>query len=116
VFDRQFQLAVKYYRPVSVHNVRAHGEMLKYFKKAAKQEAKLPHIIMHSYGGSKEITQALLKLESLPIYFSLSLKRTEELCQIIPIERLLLETDSPYQLDRQLVQNAGEFHNEKFEC
>lgn len=51
--------------------------MLKYFKKVAKLGSKLPHVIMHSYGGSKEITQALLKLDTLPIYFSLSLKRNE---------------------------------------
>jgi Tat protein secretion system quality control protein TatD with DNase activity len=29
-------IAVKYNRPVSVHCVRAHGEMLKYFKKLNK--------------------------------------------------------------------------------
>jgi Tat protein secretion system quality control protein TatD with DNase activity len=88
--------------------------MLKYFKKVSKAHAVLPNVVMHSYGGSKEITQSLLKINNLPIYFSLSLKRSEELCKTIPIERLLLETDSPYQLDKQVVAESGIFPNCKF--
>jgi Tat protein secretion system quality control protein TatD with DNase activity len=52
---------------------------------------------MHSYGGSKEITTALLKLSTLNIYFSLCLNRSEDLCSVIPLNRLILETDAPHQ-------------------
>jgi len=67
------------------------------------QKASGTPIIMHSYGGSVEITKALLKL-NLNIYFSLSLKRSVELCSVIPLERLLLETDAPYQINLPLLQ------------
>lgn len=53
VFQDQFALAVKYKKPVSIHNVRAHGDMLKFFKKVSKTIESGPSIIMHSYGGSK---------------------------------------------------------------
>lgn len=52
---------------------------------------------MHSYGGSKEITESLNKSYN-NFYYSLSmssLKRVEIL-DYIPLEKLLLETDSPY--------------------
>lgn len=59
---------------------------------------------MHSYGGSKEITQSLLKLNNLNIFFSLCLKRTADLCEVIPIEKIILETDAPYQNNLSLLK------------
>jgi Tat protein secretion system quality control protein TatD with DNase activity len=72
--------------------VRAYGDILKQFKHYHKHieviktkgsdpaEKKWVYkdtpIVMHSYGGSKEITRSLLKLNSLNLYFSLSLKRS----------------------------------------
>lgn len=41
------------------------------------------------------------------MYFSLALKRNEELCEVIPVERLLLETDGPYQLNKEQVEKNG---------
>jgi Tat protein secretion system quality control protein TatD with DNase activity len=86
-------MALRLNRTVTVHCVRAYGDILKHFKQynkmiesqvknEAKEEGvgykyKGTPIIMHSYGGSKEITKSLLKLTNLNVYFSLSLKRSE---------------------------------------
>ena len=77
IFNQQVLLACSYQRTMSVHCVRAHGDMLKYFKKLViPKESGVPNIVMHSYGGSKEITLSLLKLSpTLNIYFSLCQKR-----------------------------------------
>jgi Tat protein secretion system quality control protein TatD with DNase activity len=64
---------------------------------------------MHSYGGSKEITASLLKLNTLNIYFSLCLNRTQDLCTVIPLQKLLLETDAPHQNNVYLLKEEGLF-------
>jgi Tat protein secretion system quality control protein TatD with DNase activity len=43
------------------------------------------------------------------IYFSLCLKRSEELCPVIPIEKLILETDAPYQNNVKLLREQNIF-------
>lgn len=91
-------MALKLNRVVTVHCVRAFGDLLKHFKHYNKEiEAKTKKeiaegwkyestpIIMHSYGGSKDVTKSLLKLTNLNIFFSLSLKRSEDICTVIPI-------------------------------
>lgn len=67
---------------------------------------------MHSYGGSREITAALLKLTKLNIYFSLCLKRSEELCTVIPLNKVILETDAPYQNNMSLLKDQGLYDGE----
>lgn len=95
-------------RPITIHCVRAHGEMLKILKKINKSfKGGESSLIMHSYGGSIEITKSLLKLSNLSIYFSLSLRRSTGLCQVIPDDRLLCETDSPCQNNIQLMKEEG---------
>ena len=83
---------------MSIHCVRAQGEMLKIFKKLKVKDSQTP-IIMHSYNGSKEFTTSYNKLNA-SIYFSLSLSvfNKPDILEYIPMDKLLLETDSPYQL------------------
>lgn len=91
-------LGAKYERTVSVHCVRAQGEMLKLLRRFLKENAGFKEsIIMHSYGGSKEITESLNKSYA-NFYYSLSMSSLKrmEILDYIPAEKLLLETDSPY--------------------
>ena len=60
-------------------------------------------IVMHAYNGSKETTKALLKLKQLNIYFSLGLRAAHELASVIPLDRLVLETDAPSLCNYQLL-------------
>ena len=66
---------------------------------------------MHSYIGSKEIAQSLLKLNE-NFYFSLSLgilnvyiyyNQKLEMLDYIPIDNLILETDSPHQFNKSII-------------
>ena len=52
---------------------------------------------MHSYGGPKDFTKSYLKLNA-NIFFSLSLgwMNRNDIAENIPIENLIIETDSPY--------------------
>jgi TatD DNase family protein len=85
-FKKQLEMAANLDKPATIHCVRAHGEMLKLLKdlNKAKLQTK-PHLIMHSYGGSPDITRSMLKLTNLNIYFSLCLRRSAELAEVIPI-------------------------------
>lgn len=100
IFQRQFELGMKHNRAISVHCVRASGEMLKIMKKCLKnseQAAFDASIIMHSYGCPKEITQSLDKLYP-NVYYSFSLSVANRLENIANVkrDRLLFETDAPY--------------------
>ena len=44
---------------------------------------------MHSYGGSEDITKSMIKLNNLNIFFSLCLRRSAELSNLLPINRII---------------------------
>ena len=93
VFETQLDMALskliikpEYDRICSVHCVRAHGEMLKIIKRKAKEmKAKVEQadaggrrrIIMHSFGGSKEIAQSLTKIDNIDVFLSYSNVRSD---------------------------------------
>lgn len=59
---------------------------------------------MHSYGGSEDITKSMIKLNNLNIFFSLCLRRSAELCNVIPIDKIIFQTDSPCQNNIELLK------------
>lgn len=68
-------------------------------------EAKKMNIILHSYAGKEEMTKRILGLNA-NFYFSFSLMaaKKDENFKNIPLDNLLIETDSPYQMNEDLVQ------------
>ena len=95
IFRKQLQLAQKRSLPVSVHCLRAWDWLLKIFKEETLPEK----ILIHAFGGSKELINPLL---DKGCYFSfggsLFRKEKEKLRQAftaVPLERLMLETDAP---------------------
>jgi TatD DNase family protein len=68
----------------------------------ARALKKLPSVVFHSYSGTLREGQSLLK-RGIEAYFSfgapivLNHKTAMEACARLPPERLLLETDAPYQ-------------------
>jgi TatD DNase family protein len=68
----------------------------------ARTLKKLPAVVLHSYSGTLREGLALLK-RGVEAYFSfgtplhLNHKTAMEACALLPPERLLLETDAPYQ-------------------
>jgi len=96
IFIRQMDLARQLHLPVCVHDREAHGDTLAILKKEGKG---IPGVL-HCFSGSLEVAQEALKLGWLigvdgPLTFK-NAARLPEIVQKIPLERILIETDSPY--------------------
>ncbi|KAJ3706909.1 hypothetical protein LUZ61_010614 [Rhynchospora tenuis] len=96
VFQRQLELAKELQRPVSVHCVRAFGDLLEILKRMGPFPS---GVILHSYIGSAEMVPELSELGS---YFSFSgyltsLKeqKAKKMLKSVPKDRILIETDAP---------------------
>ena len=92
----QTRLAVRLGRPVIYHIRDAHGDMVDFFR----AEKELPAGIIHCFSGSPEIAREYVKM-GFYISFAgpLTFKKAPHLQQAareVPLERLLVETDSPY--------------------
>ena len=96
-FEAQLEMADEVGLPVALHVRDAYGDALKVLN---ENKSKLNGVLLHCYSGSKELVREFNKLD---VYFSLggvvtfkNAKEKPEVIKAIPIERLLLETDSPY--------------------
>lgn len=94
VFDEQLKLSKELDVPVVVHDREAHGdvmEKLRYYK---------PKGLLHCFSGSVEMLKEVLKLGmSISLGGTVTYKNARvpvEVAQFVPLDRLLLETDSPY--------------------
>ena len=95
VFRAQLALAQELSLPVIVHDRDAHADSLTIVKEFPQVRG-----VFHCYSGSVEIAQELLKLGWYlgfdgPLTYK-NAKKTVEVARIVPLERVLLETDSPY--------------------
>ncbi|XP_020243444.1 uncharacterized protein LOC109821691 [Asparagus officinalis] len=96
VFRKQLELGMELERPVSIHCVRAFGDLLEVLKDTGPFPA---GVILHSYLGSAEMVSPL---SNLGAYFSFSgyltsMKSTKakKMLKAVPMDRILLETDAP---------------------
>jgi len=101
VFTDQLHLARELDRPVTIHCLKAWGELFEVFKKTPPP----PRFLMHSFGGSIEIARRLIPLGA---YFSFSgyflqprKSAVLEVFRQFPQDRILLETDAPDMLPPQ---------------
>lgn len=96
-FARQIELAKELDLPILIHDRDAHGDTLSILK--AHQGGNLRGIL-HCFSGSLETAKELMKLGFYisfagPVVFPKSLK-LKGVAKEIPMDRLLIETDSPY--------------------
>lgn len=96
IFIRQLALARDLNLPVCIHDREAHGDLLKILQ----TEGKGNRGVVHCFSGSLEIARELLKLGWYlgvdgPVTYK-NAKKGLEVVREIPLDRLLLETDSPY--------------------
>ena len=94
VFEKHLQLAVKYDMPVIVHDREAHADTMELLMKYK------PKGVLHCYSGSAEMAKEVLKLGMYiglggAVTFKNAVKPVE-VAEMIPLDRLLLETDCPY--------------------
>ena len=93
----QMELAWELNAPAAYHIRDAHQEMLEIMK---SMKARLTGGIIHCFSGSTEIAKEYLKLGYFisfagPLTFKKA-PRLQEAARLIPKDRLLIETDSPY--------------------
>ena len=96
-FEVHIEAALRLKIPLIIHSRNAEKEMLDIFNNYRNENLK---ILMHCYTGSKKFAE---KLMSLNAYFSASgiitfknSKEIQETFKFIPLDKLLIETDSPY--------------------
>jgi TatD DNase family protein len=97
VFIRQLIIAKAVELPIVIHNRESMEDMVRILK-----EYFVPEYggIMHSYSGSVEMAKVFLDMGfhlsiSGPLTFS-NARKLPEVVAMMPLERLLIETDSPY--------------------
>ncbi len=97
LFLAQLDLAREMKLPAVFHVREAHGEMLSLLQ---ARKGRLPGGVMHSYSGSRESARQYL---DLGFYISFSgtitfknAQKVREAALLVPPDRLLIETDSPY--------------------
>ena len=95
-FIKQINFANLHQKPISVHNREAFEDCLKILK----DNPPVYSGVMHCYSGSVELLDEVLKLNMYigldgPLTFT-NAKTPKEVCEKVPLERLLLETDAPY--------------------
>jgi TatD DNase family protein len=96
-FEVHIEAALKLKIPLIIHSRNAEKEMLDVFNNYKNENLK---ILMHCYTGSKNFAKKLLAFNA---YFSASgiitfknSKELQETFKLIPLDKLLIETDSPY--------------------
>ena len=104
VFQRQLDLAKELNLPVMIHNRDATEDTLRILKNAQIQNSQLKiqnslRGVVHCFNGSKETAQQILDLGFyLGIGGVLTFKncKLSETLEVVPLERIVLETDGPY--------------------
>ena len=95
VFRRQLALAEELRLPVIVHDREAHGDSLAIVKEFPKVRG-----VFHCYSGSVETARELVKMGWMLSFTGVltykNARKVVEVAQAIPIEHLMIETDSPY--------------------
>jgi TatD DNase family protein len=114
-FSRQIQLANLLKMPIVIHDRDAHGEVLEILKEegafSSERKSWFPErpgslgnedarVLLHCYSGSKEQALQYVKLGATisiagPVTFS-NARKLIEVVEEVPLEYLLIETDSPY--------------------
>ena len=98
IFNIQLELALKYNKPLVIHCRKANDKLFEYAKKLKK----LPEVLFHSFMGTTIEAESLLK-RGINGYFSFGKqifnnnKKVIECAKLLPEERLLAETDAPFQ-------------------
>lgn len=97
VFRDQVRLAGELGKPVIVHNRDSHGDVLRLLQEHMSAEA---GGVMHCFSGSLELARECIKIGMYisfagPVTFK-NASSLQEVAANLPLDRILIETDSPY--------------------
>lgn len=94
VFEEQLILANEIDMPVCVHDREAHGDTLSLLQKHK------PKGVVHCFSGSREMAREILKLGMYLGFGGVvtfkNARKSLEVVEETPLERIVLETDAPY--------------------
>lgn len=95
LFRQQIELALELCKPIIVHDREAHGDCLDIVRDYPGL-----HGVFHCYSGSAEMAKELLRRDWYlgfdgPVTYK-NARKTLEVLEICPLDRILIETDSPY--------------------
>ncbi len=96
-FRKQIEWAVRYHLPLMIHSRSAHRQLV-----AAISEYRDEQLsgVFHCFGGTKEEAQELLQFPNFALGIGgvLTYKKSilPEVLSVVPLERIVLETDAPY--------------------
>jgi TatD DNase family protein len=98
VFERQLRAAKKLRLPVIIHSREADTETLEILREVYGKTERGG--IMHCFGGGPELARGVLELNFMISFAgNVTFKKAEnlrEVARMVPLERLLIETDCPY--------------------
>lgn len=99
VFRRQIRVAKDLNLPIIIHSREANNETVEILEEECSYDD-FRGGIMHCFGGTPEMAQALMKIEFLISFAgNVTFKKAENLresAKVVPLEKLLIETDCPY--------------------
>lgn len=110
-FIKQIEFANEHKKPISIHNREAFEDCLKILKEHRPKFSG----VMHCYSGSVELLRDVIDLGLYigldgPLTFT-NAKTPKEVCEVVPLDRLLVETDSPYLAPHPLRGTVNEPKN-----
>lgn len=96
-FRRQIGLALELGMPIIIHDREANNDTIQILKQEGAFDMK---VLLHCYSGSAELAKEYVRLGATisiagPVTFK-NARRAVEVVETVPIENLLVETDSPY--------------------
>ncbi|XP_037657731.1 putative deoxyribonuclease TATDN2 [Choloepus didactylus] len=112
VFERQLQLAVSLKKPLVIHCREADEDLLAIMKKFVPSDYKIHR---HCFTGSYPVIEPLLKhFPNMSVGFTAVLTyssawEAREALKQIPLERIIVETDAPYFLPRQVPKSLCQY-------
>lgn len=97
VFRKQISLAKRVKLPIIIHNREATQDIVNILKEEGAEEV---GGIMHCFSGSKETAKECMDMNFYisfggPVTFK-NAKSVKEVASVIPLDKLLIETDCPY--------------------
>lgn len=96
-FIKQIDFANEVHLPICIHNRDSNEDCFNILK----EHRPLYGLVMHCYSGSVEMMKEILKFDKAyislggPVTFT-NAKTPKEVAEVVPLDRLLIETDSPY--------------------
>jgi len=96
-FTEQIRMAKRLSLPIIIHDRDANEDVFNILK---AEKAFETGVLMHCYSGSKELAMQYVKLGAMisiagPVTYK-NARKTIEVVEAVPLDRLLIETDAPY--------------------